>query len=158
LRLNEDLLGDVVGSGAEAETATVATLSNVVFEAPCAKQVAHLSTDKLGKWTQEHFYSHTMNNSSGSSLQLLFDAALQNYEKQTGLKLVDHPLSIRLENCHSADLVIDILQQQGRNLRNFRGADGKITRFLRRVVRVLHALSTSTTLGEGIGLVRRMVF
>ena len=99
-----------------------------------------------------------MSDSSSSSLQLLFDAALQNYEKQTRLKLVDHPLSKQLEDCHSVDSVMNVLQQQGRNLTKFRGADGKITRSLRRVVHVLHALSTSTTLGEGIGLVRLIVF
>jgi len=99
-----------------------------------------------------------MSDPSNSSLQALFDVALQNYEKQTRLKLVDHPLSKQLENCHSVDTVMNVLQQQGRNLTKFRGADGKITRSLRRVVHVLQALSTSTTLGEGIGLVRRMVF
>ena len=99
-----------------------------------------------------------MSDSSSSSLELLFDAALQNYEKQTRLKLVDHPLSKQLENCHTVDSIMNVLQQQGRNLLKFRGADGKVKRSLWRVVHVLHALSTSTTLGEGIGLVRRMVF
>ena len=97
----------------------VATLSNVVFEALRAKQVTYLSMDKLGEWTQEHFYSHTMNDSSGSSLQLLFNPALQNYEKQTRLKLVNHPLSKLLEICHSADSVINVLQHEGQNLRKF---------------------------------------
>ena len=99
-----------------------------------------------------------MSDSPSSSLELLFDAALQNYEKQTKLKLVDHPLSKQLENCHTVDSVMNVLQQQGRNLSKFRGADGKFKRSLWRVVHVLHALSTSTTLGEGIGLVRWMVF
>ena len=109
--------------------------------------------------TSRHsFYPRTMSDPSNSSLQALFDAALQDYEKQTRLKLVDHPLSKELENCHSVDTVMNVLQQQGRSLTKFRGADGKITRSLWRVVHVLHALSTSTALGEGIGLVRRMVF
>ena len=99
-----------------------------------------------------------MSDSPSFSLELLFDAALQNYEKQTRLKLVDHPLSKQLENCHTVDSIMNVLQQQGRNLSKFRGADGKVKRSLWRVVHVLHALSTSATLGEGIGLVRRMVF
>ena len=98
-----------------------------------------------------------MSDSSSASLQLLFDAALQSYEKQTRQKLVQHPLSKQLENCHSVDSVMNILQQQARNLTKFRGDEGKVTRSLWRVVHVLHSLSTST-LGEGIGLVRRMVF
>jgi hypothetical protein len=94
-----------------------------------------------------------MSNASNSSLQLLFDAALQNYEKQTRMKLVDHPFAKQLENCHSVDSVMDILQQQARALTEFRGDDGKVVKSLKRVVHVVHTLSTSTILGEGIGLV-----
>jgi hypothetical protein len=95
-----------------------------------------------------------MNNSSGTRLQLLFDTALQSYDKQTGLKLIDHPLARQLENCHSVDSVVVILQHQASALTGFREDEGKIMRSLKRVVHVLHALSTSATLGEGIGLVR----
>lgn len=99
-----------------------------------------------------------MSDTSGFRLQLLFDSALQSYEKQTGMKLIDHPLARQLENCHSVDSIMDILQQQARTLTEFRGDDGKVMRPLKRVVHVLHSLSTSTTLGEGIGLVCLMVF
>lgn len=97
-----------------------------------------------------------MSGSSGTKLQLLFDAALQSYEKQTGMKLIDHPLTRQLDNCHSADSVMDVLQQQARAFTEFRGDDGKAMKFLKQTVDVLHALSTSTILGEGIGLVRQM--
>lgn len=99
-----------------------------------------------------------MNDPSGTRLQLLFDAALQSYEKQTGLKLIDHPLAMKLEKCHTVDSVMDILQHQARAVTEFREDDGKIMGSLKRVVHVLHALSTSTTLGEGIGLVRLAQF
>ena len=89
-------------------------------------------------------------------LQVLFDAALQSYEKQTGMRLIDHPLARQLENCHSVDSIMDILQQQARALTDFRRDDGKAVNSLKRAVYVLHALSSSTTLGEGVGLVRRM--
>ncbi len=95
-----------------------------------------------------------MSNASNSSLQLLFDAALQNYEKQTRMKLVDHPFAKQLQDCHSVDSVMEILQQQARALTEFRGDDGKVVKSLKRVVHVVHTLSTSTILGEGIGLVR----
>lgn len=99
-----------------------------------------------------------MNDSSGTKLQVLFDAALQSYEKQTGMKLIDHPLTRQLDNCHSADSVMDVLQQQARAFTEFRGDDGKAMKFLKQTVDVLHALSTSTILGEGIGLVHWMPF
>jgi len=110
-------------------------------------------------YSTNFFYLYdTMNNSSDTRLQLLFDAALQSYEKQTGLKLIDHPLARQLENCHTVDSVMEILQHQAWALTGFREDDGKIMRSLKRVVHVLHALSTSTILGEGIGLVRLTQF
>ena len=98
-----------------------------------------------------------MSDTSGVRLQLLFDATLQSYEKQTGMKLIDHPLARQLENCHSVASVMDILQQQARALTEFRGDDGRVMKSLKRAVHVLHALSTSTTLGEGISMVRQGV-
>jgi hypothetical protein len=100
----------------------------------------------------------TMSNDSGFSLQSLFDAALESYEKQTGTKLIDHPLARQLENCHSIDAIMDVLQQQARTFTEFRGDDGKFKKSLKRTVHVLHALSASTTLGEGVGLVCRRLF
>ena len=92
-----------------------------------------------------------MGGSSGPGLQLLFDAALQSYEKQTRFKLVDHALVLALENCHTVDAIMDILQNQAPAFTGFRGDDGKLMRSLKQVVHVLHALSTSTILGECIG-------
>jgi hypothetical protein len=97
-----------------------------------------------------------MSDASGSSLQVLFDAALQSYEKQTGTKLIDHPLARQLENCHSVGSIMDILQQQARALTEFRRDDGKVLKSLNRATHVLHALSASTTLGGVVGLVCRM--
>ena len=101
-----------------------------------------------------------MSHASGSSpsLQLLFDAALQSYEKQTGTNLIDHPLARQLENCHSVDSVMDILRLQGRSLIELRGGGGKVMNSLERAVHILHALSTNTALSEGIGLVSRIAF
>jgi hypothetical protein len=39
-------------------------------------------------------------------------------------------------------------------LTKFRGDDSKVMKSLKRVIDVIHTLSTSTILGEGIGLVR----
>jgi hypothetical protein len=94
-----------------------------------------------------------MSNTSGSHLQSLFDAALEDYRKQTGMKLMDHLLARQLENCHSVDAIMSVLQQQARAFTEFRGEDGKVKKSLKRAVHVLHVLSTSTTLGEAVGLV-----
>jgi fungal STAND N-terminal Goodbye domain len=98
-----------------------------------------------------------MSDTSGPRLQVLFDAALESYEKQTGMKLIDHPLARQLENCHTVDAIMDVLQQQASAFTGFRGEDGKVKKSLKRAVHVLHTLSTSTVLGGAIGLVRRTV-
>ncbi len=94
----------------------------------------------------------------GSRLQSLFETALEVYEKQTGMKLIDHPVASQLENCNSVESIMNILQQQARHLSNFRGNDSKVMKSLQRVVHVLYTLSSSTALGEGIGLVRLVHF
>jgi hypothetical protein len=90
-----------------------------------------------------------------SSFQLLLGKALLNYENQTGTKLADHPLAQQIETCDSVDSITLVLQEQTHAFREIRGDDGKIMKSLKSVVRVLHTLSTSTALGEGIGLVVR---
>ncbi len=93
--------------------------------------------------------------SSSSSFQPLFNAALQDYTNQTGIKLDDHPIAKQLENCDSVGSISSLLQEQARRFRDFRGEDGKIMKSLKSAIHVLSTLSTSTTLGEGIGIVRQ---
>ena len=97
-----------------------------------------------------------MGDSSSSRVQFLFEAALESYESQTGMKLIDHPLARQLEICNSVESFTAVLQEQARSFSQFRGDNGKVMRSLKSAVHVLHGLSTSTSLGEGIGLVRRM--
>jgi hypothetical protein len=88
---------------------------------------------------------------------MLFDTALQSYEEQTGMRLIDHPLARQLDNCHSVDSIMDILQHQARAFTEFRGDDnGRVMKSLRQSVHVLYALSSSITLGEAVGLVSRI--
>ncbi|KAH9981651.1 hypothetical protein BJV74DRAFT_797820 [Russula compacta] len=87
-----------------------------------------------------------------SSFTLLFEYALQDYENQTGTKLVDHPLAKQLESCHSLDSITAILHEQARSFREFRGDDGRIMKSVKCTVNVLYTLSTSTVLGGSISL------
>jgi hypothetical protein len=90
-----------------------------------------------------------------SSFQFLLGNALLDYEKQTGTKLADHPLAQQIETCDSVDSITLVLQEQAQAFREFRGDDGRVMKSLKSVVRVLHTLSTSAALAEGIGLVVR---
>ena len=88
-----------------------------------------------------------------SRLRVLFETALQDYEKQTGIVLANHPLAEHLQNCDTVESVTAVLREQTRAFSDFRGRD-KIMKLLKNVVSVLHKLSATADLGEAIGLVR----
>jgi len=94
---------------------------------------------------------------SDRSRSSLFESALQDYERQTGIELVKHPLAERLEDCHSVESVVIVLQEQVQIIGDLRGGDddgGRIMKSLRGAVLSLHTLSTSTPVGDVFGLVR----
>jgi hypothetical protein len=95
--------------------------------------------------------------SSTSSFVDLFNAALQDYENQTGTKLVEHPLAKQFQACDSVDSITAILQEQAQIFREFRD-DGKLMKSLKCSVDVLYPLSINTVLGEVISLVHLRVF
>ena len=90
-----------------------------------------------------------------SSFQILFDAALHDYQNQTGNSLIDHPLANQLESCDSVDSITAILQEKAQIVRDFRGDDGKLIKSMKYSVNVLYTLSTNTA---GIGLVHPNLF
>ena len=81
--------------------------------------------------------------STSSTFQLIFDAALSDYTKQTGIDLVTHPSAQALQNCRSADAVLDLLQGKGRakQFQVYRDGNRKLIDCLRQVVQVLHTVS-----------------
>ena len=85
--------------------------------------------------------------------QVLFEAALQDYEMQTGIVLANHPLAQQLQNCDSVDSVTAILRVQTQAFSEFRRRD-KIFKPLKNAVSVQHKLSSTADLGQPIGLVR----
>ena len=85
-----------------------------------------------------------------SSFRDLFNAALKDYQNQTGNSLVDHPFAKQLESCDSADSITAILQEQAQIFRDFRGDDGKFMKSLKCSVNILYTLSAAT---GGIGVV-----
>ncbi len=109
-----------------------------------------------------HYSSCTISDMSQHSstfpFQVLFNTALQDYESQTGTRLIDHPLAKKLESCNSVDSINVILQEQARIFHEFRGDDGKLMKSLKCSVGVLYTLSVSTLFGEGIGLVCTKAF
>jgi hypothetical protein len=100
-----------------------------------------------------------MSQPSSTTLQSLFDAALQDYKDKTGTSLIDHPFAKQLEECESVSSITSILQEQARSICEFRENDGEFMKALNSSVDVLCAPSISSALNEAIGLVvRRKAF
>ena len=94
-----------------------------------------------------------MSDQSGSShLRVLFEAALEDYKRETGIELAQHPLAERLQNCNSVDSVTAVLREQAQDFREFRDKD-KILKPLKRVLTVLHKLSSAADSAQGVSLV-----
>ena len=88
-----------------------------------------------------------------SHLQVLFEAALQDYQKQTGVALATHPLAEQLQNCDSVESVTAIFREQTQAFSEFQDKD-KVLKPLKKAVSVLNKLSTTANFGMDIGLVR----
>ena len=82
----------------------------------------------------------------------VFDSALRSYEKEAGVKLVDHPLTLQLQSCHSAESIIAVLQDQAQAFGGFQGSD-RVVKTIRSTVSILTRLSTTVSLAVDINLV-----
>jgi hypothetical protein len=95
-----------------------------------------------------------MTDQSGSSrLRALFDAALSDYEKQTGISLKKHPFAEQPLHRYSVESVTAFLQDQVRACSEFQGID-RTMESLNRVVSVLCSISAGF---DNLGLVRPKV-
>ena len=90
--------------------------------------------------------------SPSSHLKILFEAALQDYETQTGIALAKHSLAERLQQCDSVESITGVLYEQTQAFKDFRGKE-KVVKLLNNAVSVLHKLSGCAKLGEVIGVV-----
>lgn len=86
-----------------------------------------------------------------SDLASSFETAVEEYETQTGIRLVEHPLAKKLGKCDLSS-INRVLRDQSRA---FRGSHPRLTKSAKLVVHSLHALSTCSALSESIGLVVR---
>jgi hypothetical protein len=89
-----------------------------------------------------------------SRLREFIDAALQDYEKQTSIRLAEHPLATQLQNGDSVDRITAVLDEQLQAFSKFRGVQ-EVTKLLKNTASVLYKLSATADLNQAVGLVRR---
>jgi hypothetical protein len=97
-----------------------------------------------------------MSDQSGPShLKTLFEAAFQDYERQTGKTLANHPLAEKLQSCHTVESVTAVLLEQTETSNEILGKD-KVLKPVKNVLSVLHRLSSASAVnfGQHLGLVR----
>ena len=88
---------------------------------------------------------------SSSNFQSILDAALSDYTEQTGIDLATHPSAQTLQNCNSADAILDLLGDKANQFQAYRDGNRKLINCLKPVVQVLHAVSG--ILGEAAAMV-----
>ncbi|KAI0292975.1 hypothetical protein B0F90DRAFT_1766792 [Multifurca ochricompacta] len=103
---------------------------------------------------------HSATLSSSSELRSLFDTTFSDYEKRTGINLVEHHLAVYLNNCDTAESIVATFRNQIQVLNKLRGDDAAtIMKWLKRIVRLSHPLSANGVLGNTVAsLVRSMAF
>ena len=79
---------------------------------------------------------------TSSNFQSILDAALSDYAKQTGIDLATHPFAQTLQNCNSADAILDLLGYKAEQFQAYRNGNRKLINCLKPVVQVLHAISS----------------
>jgi hypothetical protein len=79
---------------------------------------------------------------SSSSFQSIFDAALSEYTKETGIDLATHPSVRSLQNCDSVDAILDLVGDKAKQFQAYRDGNRKLINCLKPVVQVLHSASS----------------
>jgi hypothetical protein len=76
-----------------------------------------------------------------SNFQPIFDTALSDYAKQTGINLATHPCAQSLQSCDSVDAILELLQYKANQFQAYRDGNRKLLDCLKPVVQVLHAVA-----------------
>ena len=87
-----------------------------------------------------------------SHFKSILDAALREYKSKTGNDLKNSSLAKELHGCESADAVLDIIQREAKAFDKFKDGDKALMKWIGPSVDVLYTIST--TLGQGVGMVR----
>ena len=84
-----------------------------------------------------------------------FESALQTYEKETGITLAQHPLTLQLQNCRSVETTASFLQDQIPPSTDF-GRSDRLIGSIRRTISILHNLGAAAALAWASDMVYEM--
>ena len=93
-----------------------------------------------------------MADKSGSArFEALFESALQDYDRTTGVTLARHPLAVDIQNCQSVDNISTLLQRRAEAFSDFRQKD-RMTKAIKNTLSILTPLSDVASLAGTVGL------
>ncbi|KAH9978330.1 hypothetical protein BJV74DRAFT_141737 [Russula compacta] len=121
---------------------SVHALSNPPHSAPAISSAEPINSSLSYMASLEQF----------STIESLFQSALDDYQIQTGVDLRRHPLALQLDRCDTVQSLTETLQRQAQAFHEFRGANNKIITLLKHVAQALHKLSSPVVHAEAIGL------
>jgi hypothetical protein len=75
-------------------------------------------------------------------LEPIFNVALAEYTKQTGIDLATCPFADRLFDCGSPDAVIRLLEERAQEFKDFRDRNWKLPKWLHSVVHSVYLVSS----------------
>jgi hypothetical protein len=83
-----------------------------------------------------------------SNLKQILDAALSDYKKTTGNELLDQPLATEVQRCDTVNDVLTILQDQAKELQQFKDGDHRLMEQIGPLTQVLFAFSGTLGVGD----------
>jgi hypothetical protein len=86
--------------------------------------------------------------------QPLFQSALEDYGKNTGVRLAQHPLAVDIQSCQSVDDITTLLQRRAQAFNDFQERD-RMMRAIKVIVSILTPLSDVASLADAVGVVRQ---
>ena len=92
---------------------------------------------------------------SSSHFKSILDAALDEYKSKTGNDLINNSLAKDIQDCESAEAVLDIIQREAKAFHKFGDGDKGLMKWINPSVDVLYTISA--TLGQGVGIVRIII-
>ena len=110
----------------------------------------HESTIKLSSVPMSTS-GHPTKDAPASNLCLILDEASAHYKELTGHDLATHPFAAKFNNWDSADIVLEVFQDQARKFNEFRKGNKKLMEWLKPTVQVL--VSISSSLGNALSTV-----